>query len=134
MNLPRPLPEPPRVLRFTIEGEPVPAQMGAVFPDGRVAKQHPRVRSYKDRARLLTGLNVRRAQWSAGPEESFAVTLRAFVGTLRVIDCDNIAKLALDCLKHIAFPDDRQVMRLLVEKELDRERPRLEVEIERLGS
>ena len=133
MILSRPQLEPPRELRFVIEGDPVPAQMGAILPNGRVARKGTeRSRAYKDHVGLLTMLAVNRSGWRSRPEETFAVTLRAFVGTLRTIDVDNIAKCALDGIKGPAFPDDRQVVRLLVEKSLDRERPRLEVTVTRL--
>ena len=119
------------VLRITILGEPVPAQMGVLMGGGKVLR-NKRSSAYRDHVRVLTMFAVNRAGWRSTAEESFSVTLRAFVGTLRVIDCDNLAKCALDGIKSIAFPDDRQVMRLLVEKALDRLNPRLEVEVERL--
>ena len=130
---------PPRVLTYEVLGEPVPAQMGAMIRgrDGgwvNAKAGQGRVRAYKDKVRVFTMLACQKARWEASREAEFAVTLRAFVGTLRTIDCDNIAKAALDAIKGVAFPDDRQVVRLVVEKRLDRERPRVEVEIERLTS
>ena len=119
------------VLRVTILGPPVPAQMGVMVGAGKVIKGK-RSTAYGQLVRQLTGFAVMRARWTATREDSFSVVLRAFVGTLRVIDVDNIAKCALDGIKGVAFPDDRQVMRLLVEKRLDRLTPRLEVEIVRL--
>ena len=135
MNLPRPLAEPPRVLRFVIEGDVVPAQMGVLIPGVGYANRDPRgarARSYKDKVRMLTSFAVRKARWTSTPTEGFSVTLRAFVGTLRTIDLDNIFKNVLDGLKCVAFPDDRQVHELHGYKALDRDHPRLEVEIARL--
>ena len=124
---------PPAVLSFIIEGEPVPAQMGAVLPNGRVARKGmARVRAYKDKARLLTMLAVNRARWESRREDSFGVTFRIFVGNARTIDVDNCCKALLDSLKGPAFPDDRQVIDLHAHKRIDRERPRVEVTIERI--
>ena len=41
---------------------------------------------------------------------------------------------AVDAIKGAAFPDDRQVVDLRVVKAIDREKPRLEVEIVKLGT
>jgi len=105
--------------------------MGAMLSNGRVVKP-TRVRDYQHHARDYAQLAVNRAQWTATPEESFAVTLRVFVGNLRTIDVDNCSKSILDALKRVAFPDDRQVVELHVYKAIDRERPRVEVEVRRI--
>lgn len=124
---------PPAVLRYTIDGMCVPAQMGVLLPGGGIARKGTaRVRSYKQRVAILTMLRVRQVRWTCGPEERISVTLRAFVEDARVIDVDNIAKAALDAIKRVAFPDDRQVVDLHVFKRIDRERPRVEVTIERI--
>ena len=44
------------------------------------------------------------------------------------IDCDNLAKIILDSLNGIAYEDDKQVVRLYVEK-IYGEHPRVEVEL-----
>lgn len=122
----------PTVLRFTIPGEPVPAQPAAIV-NGFVAKKgRARQRAYRDRVRIHTIVAVNTAKWRSASGESYSVVLRAFVGNLRVIDCDNIAKSALDGIKTIAFPDDRQIVDLHVFKRLDPDQPRLEVEVTRL--
>lgn len=45
-------------------------------------------------------------------------------------DCDNIAKIVLDALNGIAFPDDSQVVCLLVMKCWSQSNPRVEVILE----
>ena len=132
-DLPRPLPPAPTRYAFTVPGDPVPAQMGVRQLSGRVLTDK-RAKSYREHVRVYCMLGIRQSGWTTRThEESFAVTLRAFVGDARTIDCDNIAKNVLDAMKGYAFPDDRQVMRLVVEKSIDRERPRLEVEVERIA-
>lgn len=49
-------------------------------------------------------------------------------------DADNHLKAILDGLNQIAFKDDSQICRCLVEKFKDAENPRAEIEIEELGS
>jgi Holliday junction resolvase RusA-like endonuclease len=118
-------------LSFTIPRDVVPSQMGHMLTNGRVVKA-TRVKDYQAHARDYVQLAVNRAQWTATPGETFAVTLRVFVGDLRTIDVDNCAKSLLDAMKRVAFPDDRQVVELHVYKALDRERPRVEVEVRRI--
>ena len=118
-------------LAFVIPGDPVPAQMGRVMSNGRTTKP-PRVKEYQTHAKFHTLLAVRTRAWEATREESFAVTLRVFVGDARVIDCDNIAKSIGDALKGVAFPDDRQIVELHVYKRIDRGQPRVEVMVERV--
>ena len=131
--LPRPLPPPPRELRFTIAGDVVPAQMGAILPNGRVARKGTeRVRAYKQHVGLLAMLAVNTFRWQSTREESFAVTYRLFVGNARTIDADNCAKALGDAIKGVVFPDDRQIVELHVFKSIDREKPRVEVTIDRL--
>lgn len=48
-------------------------------------------------------------------------------------DCDNIAKNICDALNEVAWPDDKQIARLLVKKVFD-ENPFVEVEIDAINS
>lgn len=122
-------------MNFTIPGDPVPAQMGALLPGGGIATRgQGRVRAYKDRVRLYTLRAVQIDGWNARDGAArYAVWLHVFVGDARVIDADNCAKALLDGIKRIAFPDDRQVHELHVYKRIDRERPRVDVVIEAMA-
>lgn len=125
---------PPSELHVTVPGEPVPTQPAAVV-NGRVAtKGRGRQTEYRERVRIYTMLAVNKCHWRSTSNETYSVVMRAFVGNSRTIDVDNIAKGALDGLKTIAFPDDRQVVDLRVVKALDATRPRLEVTVVRLTS
>lgn len=42
-------------------------------------------------------------------------------------DCDNIAKICLDALNGIGFPDDSQVVSLWVSKKYTKEQPKVEI-------
>ena len=123
------------VLSVTILGEPVPAQMGALLPNGRVARKGTeRSRAYKHHVGLLSMLAVNRVGWSATVNESFIVTARFFVGNARTVDADNLCKCLLDGIKGVVFPDDRQVVELHLYKTIARGNPRTEVTIERIAN
>ena len=125
------------ILRVTILGSPVPAQMGVMASD---CKGRPKVlkskrsTAYQQQISSLTMFAINRGDWRWRTDiaSMFVVRLHAFVADLRVIDVDNIGKNALDGLKCVAFADDRQVKRLEVEKDCDRLTPRLEIEVERI--
>lgn len=123
---------PPSVLRFVVPGEPVPAQPAAIVNGYVARKGRARQRAYRDHVRIHTIVAVNAVRWRSTPDDRYSVVLRAFLGNLRVIDCDNIAKSSLDGIKTIAFPDDRQIVDLHIYKRLDADHPRLEVEITRL--
>lgn len=51
----------------------------------------------------------------------------------KVGDCDGPAKLVLDALQGLAYLDDKQVCRLLIERHDDRTNPRVEVTVEEVA-
>lgn len=55
--------------------------------------------------------------------------LEGKIRPMKTPDCDNIAKVCLDALNEIAYPDDSQVVALLVLKYYD-ENPRVEIVLE----
>jgi Holliday junction resolvase RusA-like endonuclease len=117
------------ILAFTVPGDPVPAQMGRIGIGGKILVSG-RVKGYRDKVRLHTRMHVQKQDWQRGDASArYAVTLRCFVEDNRVIDCDNLAKCILDGIKREAFHDDRQVVDLHVFKRVDRERPRVEIEV-----
>lgn len=64
----------------------------------------PKSTSKKERERMLTGKVLH----------------------TKKIDCDNLAKIILDSLNEVAYDDDKQVCRLMVEKRYS-EQPRVEI-------
>lgn len=56
--------------------------------------------------------------------------LNGIINPTKKPDCDNIAKVVLDALNGIAFPDDSQITCLLVVKRYA-EKPRVELSLER---
>jgi len=52
-----------------------------------------------------------------------------FFGDKRRRDVDNYSKVILDSLQGIAYDDDSQIYELFVKKEIDKNNPRVEVEL-----
>lgn len=65
---------------------------------------------------------------------SVAVTLRFFMATARRVDVDNLTKLVLDALNRIVWEDDSQIVHVAATKTIDREHPRTEIEVRRIGA
>ena len=63
---------------------------------------------------------------------AYEVTMRVYLPNKRRVDVDNVAKSVLDGMNGVVFADDSQVSALSVRRELDRERPRVEVDVRRV--
>lgn len=59
----------------------------------------------------------------------WSATLRIYFADLRRRDLDNVIKSVLDALNDVAYADDAQVHEIHAYRELDRENPRVEVEL-----
>lgn len=136
-------------VKFTIYGEP----KGKGRP--RFARMGNGVRTYTptetanyENLIKLSYLNENRGQRLSGALEARitgffpvpkseakkrkAAMLAGLLHHTKKIDCDNLAKTILDALNDIAYEDDRQVCRLMVEK-LYGEEPRVEVTLSELN-
>lgn len=79
-------------------------------------------------------------QWEARAQHSgdllterLRVAVTLFFGTRRTADLDNYQKLSLDALTGIVWEDDKQIDELLIRRDYDKERPRIELTIEPYG-
>lgn len=100
----------PDAVEFPVPGRPVPWQRRESAGGGR-SWTPQRTREYEERVGLLgraAGLTPR-----SGP---VAVEIDVYVSDGRVGDVDNYAKAVLDGLTGVAYEDDRQVVRLVVER------------------
>lgn len=112
---------------FEVHGKPVPK--GRPRFNRATGRTYTPERSRKYEQNVATVAAFRRpAGWPF--DARYRVKLTAWCPTKRRVDVDNVAKSVLDALNGIAFDDDSRVVDLHVTRELDRERPRVRVEIE----
>jgi Holliday junction resolvase RusA-like endonuclease len=85
-------------------------------------------RAYQTKVRLWAlQARQRRPQWPL--DKQYAITLRVYFPDARRRDLDNVAKQVLDCLNDVIWHDDVQVVEIHASKAIDRDRPRIEVEV-----
>lgn len=116
-------------LRFVVEGRPVSWQRKNVV-NGRVLTDKKQ-RAAK-RTLQLAALSARPRGWVR--DGQYEVRVHAYYPDGRQGDVDRIAGLPLDALEGVAYEADRQVVRLEVGRFTDRERPRVEVVVRRVGA
>lgn len=69
-------------------------------------------------------------QWGKKPSDaSVELGIKIYFGDKRVRDIDNYGKLLLDSMTDIVYEDDKQIKKMTVEKFIDVDNPRIEVEI-----
>lgn len=110
----------------------------AVIPGNPVPKERPRVvngRAYTPKrtqqAEQWVRLHARALPCLGGP---LRVRLAFYRQNAVPCDLDNLAKLVQDALNGHAYEDDRQIVVLAASKEIDRDNPRTEIEIEEVLS
>ena len=119
-------------LRFTVEGKPQPKQRARRGKGGRWYTP-PETRQYQRAvAWAATVAASAHPRWSL--HGSFELHVRMFMPDRRRRDADNVVKAISDSLNGVAFTDDAQVVRVVADKALDRERPRVEVEVVPVGT
>jgi len=118
-------------LVFCVPGPPQACQRARVVRgiDGKSRGVTPaRTRAYEEVVRLVAQGAAAAHRWQPREAARYAFSLRAYRAR-EVGDADNYAKSVMDALRGVAWVDDRQVTRLVVELYLDRVRPRAEVEV-----
>lgn len=74
-----------------------------------------------------------KTQWRDKPtKEPVQVLIRLFFGRKGKKDIDNFGKICLDSLTGIVWEDDSQIEEMVVAKFYDKERPRIEVEVNQI--
>ncbi len=117
------------VLRFTIQGPPVPKERPRLGRGG--ARTPERTREYEQNGACAATLAVAalpgwRTDWA-----EYALTVRVYRAEARG-DLDNFIKTA-DCMNGIVFHDDAAVRRIDASMQQDKENPRLEFTVEMIG-
>jgi Holliday junction resolvase RusA-like endonuclease len=109
-------------MKFTVTGNPVPWERNDSRQGARFTA--PRTREYE--AHVAAAAHLAGAKPLEGPVR---LTLRFYRATARRCDLDNLAKSVQDALNGVAYLDDSQIEHLEASKAIDRERPRVEVEV-----
>lgn len=125
------------VLRFVVEGEPVPkgrARTRIVTPrNGKSFATHYTpgdTKAYEQKVALLARVAVAGARWTWTERDRFDVVLRVFrTHEGKGGDADNYFKSAADGMNRIVFSDDARVRGIGVSLAQDAVRPRLEVTV-----
>lgn len=116
-------------IRIIIPAEPVPLARARF--SGRHCYQPKRNREYREVVQQAARLAMNGAEPLKGEVSAVIKLYRRFKTTARNFgDCDNHLKALLDALNGTAFEDDRQVVRCLVEKHMDKDNPRAEIVLE----
>lgn len=136
------------MIEFTVPGEPVAQGRPRFSTRGSFVKAYDPEKSkdYKAYVKLVSmaAMNERSLKSFDG---AIAVSIRAYVSVpkskskkfrenalkglehpTKKPDCDNIAKILLDAMTGIVYEDDKQIIKLVVEKFYD-EVPRVEVTV-----
>jgi Holliday junction resolvase RusA-like endonuclease len=111
---------------FTVLGLPQAWQRARVSADGKHFTP-PKTRRYERLVATVAGLQ-RPPAWRL--DGTYRVEVHAYFPDARPRDVDNVAKAVLDGLNRVLWNDDRQVVRIVSEKHVDRARPRIEVTVE----
>lgn len=74
-----------------------------------------------------------KSQWKGKPLEGDLIAeIKLYFKDKRRRDWDNWHKISMDALEGIAYKDDSQIKKAVVEKFLDKEQPRIEIKLEQV--
>lgn len=136
------------MIEFTVAGEPVAQGRPRFSTRGSFVKAYDPAKSKDYKAYVKLVAIAAMSERSLKPlDGAIAVSIRAYVSVpkskskkfrenalkglerpTKKPDCDNIAKILLDAMTGIVYEDDKQIIRLVVEKFYD-EVPRVEVTV-----
>jgi Holliday junction resolvase RusA-like endonuclease len=121
----------PDTIRFTVPGPPVPlARPRTVRRHGIVMTYTPsNSRRYESSIKAHCLAAKGRRDWALDGEYALRCTI--VFGDRRRRDLDNVIKSVADSLIGVVYADDSQIVELVATREIDRDRPRVEVEVER---
>jgi crossover junction endodeoxyribonuclease RusA len=116
------------MISFVVEGPPVPWQRCR----GRNGHRYTPKKS-RDYRKLVAWCALCAYGIQGNILRPVEMTLRVFWPDRRRRDLDNVTKQIGDALQGVAYRDDSQITAWHVTAEIDRERPRVEVEIREVG-
>lgn len=116
------------MIKIVIEGDAIPAARPRF--SGRRAYQPKRNVEYRQIVQTSARQAMKGAEPMTGEICAVVKVYRKFQRTARIFgDVDNHLKALFDGMQGIVFWDDAQIVRCVVEKFTDKERPRAEIEI-----
>ncbi len=123
----------PAALVFVVPGPPQPKERPRTGKRGNVYTPDG-TRSYEQTVRVHALRAVASCGWQREPADRYTVTLAVYFPDERRRDLDNVCKAVLDGCNGVAFADDSEVDEVHMVRAVDRERPRIEVRVSRLGA
>ena len=115
-------------ITFEVPGSPVPKQRARRGRSGRWYTPQA-TRSYEAKV----GWMAKAAGIHAPHDGPVGLKVRLWFPDRRRRDADNVVKAIMDALNGLAYSDDSQVIELFVSRQIDRQRPRAEVTVERIS-
>lgn len=120
------------MIEILVEGEPIPAARPR-FSGGRVY-QPKRNSDYRQRVQTAARAAMKGSAPMTGAIKADVKLFRRFKPTAKIFgDVDNHLKNIFDAMNSVVYVDDRQIVRCVVEKHLDKVNPRAEIQIEEMG-
>lgn len=116
-------------LAYVLEGRPVSWQRTNIVKGRPMTDAKQRTAKKAHALAAFCAIRIARTPWPL--EGAFEVEVLAYYASGVQGDTDRLVSLPLDALEGIAYRNDRQVVRVVGERRLDRERPRTEVVIRR---
>lgn len=122
----------PQSIRVVVPGPPVPWERTRGSNGHRY--NAPRTRAYESHVRMCASAEVLRMRWPK-PQSGYRydVTMLIHFSDARRRDLTNVAKAVEDACNGVIWHDDSEITRLLLLGAIDRVRPRVEVDVLRLG-
>lgn len=117
-------------LRFAVYGRPRPKSRPRIVRIGHSSHAYtPReTTAYESRVRDVAAREVSaRDAWDM--EARVWMRIVAYMPGRHRVDLDNVAKAITDACNGVLYDDDSQIDELYVRREIDREHPRVEVEV-----
>lgn len=106
------------MISFTVQGNPLPKQSYRATKHGNFIPK--RIRHWQD----IVGWAAKEAMQGKDPMRgTLDVVLEFFRGDMRRVDLDNLSKAVLDAMNKIVYEDDRQINKLILTKEYDKDKP-----------
>lgn len=119
------------MIKILVEGEPIPAAR-VRFGGGRVY-QPKRNSEYRQLVKTAARSVMNGREPLTGELSAVVKLFRKYKSTAKLFgDVDNFLKQIFDAMNSIVYVDDRQIVRAVVEKHLDKVNPRAEIQIEEM--